>query len=326
MTHTHIQFVSGSKTYLESTRNPAMESKLCTGPCGCVKPLEAFGKYKRAKDGRASKCKECYSEYMRERRKNPEVRAKHAARARERRKNPEVREREAANCREYMERKKRENPEWVAERAANANAKKRKRRREDPVWREEQYAQTKAWVDKQLKEDPNYRAIRRQQKTASQRKRREDPNVRAKEAERMREYSKRPEIRARAAAYIRKRRRENPKVCIKRRLRARLQAALKGTRKAASTKTLVGCTWEQLKMHIEAQFLPDMTWENQGEWEIDHKIPFAAFDLTVEENQFIVMWFPNLQPLWHPDNRRKRATYKKDDQLDLIRRYRAHVG
>ena len=264
-----------------------------------MKPLEAFGKYKRAKDGRASKCKECANECMRERRKNPEVRAKHAARARERRKNPEVRAREAANCREYMERKKRETPEWVAERAANANAKKRKRRREDPVWREEQYAQTKAWLDKRLKEDPGYLTTYKH------------------------EYNKRPEVRARRTTRERKRYKEDPVFCIKARLRSRLQAALKGTAKAASTKTLIGCTWPELKMHIEAQFLPDMTWENQGEWEIDHKIPFAAFDLTVEENQFVVMWFPNLQPLWHPDNMRKSATYKKDDQLDLIRRYRA---
>ena len=280
-------------------------SKYCT-KCGEEKPLEAFGIYKRAKDGRASKCKECYNAYMSERRKNPEIRAKHAAQARERRKNPEVRAREAANCREYMERKKREHPEWVAERAANAAAKKRKRRKDDPVWREEQYAQTKAWVDKQLQENPDYHAIRRQQKTASQRKRRKNPNVRAKEA-----------------AYMRKRYRENPAFCIKERLRARLQAALKGTRKAASTKTLIGCTWPELKMHIEAQFLPDMTWENRGEWEIDHIIPFAAFDMTVEENQFVVMWYPNLQPLWGPDNLIKSDTYKEDDQLDLIRRYRA---
>ena len=63
--------------------------------------------------------------------------------------------------------------------------------------------------------------------------------------------------------------------------------------------------------HIEKQFTPGMTWNNQGkaddEWEIDHIIPFKAFDLSIAENQFIVCWYQNLQPLWGPDNRSKHA-------------------
>jgi len=52
---------------------------------------------------------------------------------------------------------------------------------------------------------------------------------------------------------------------------------------------------EQMLVHLEKQFKPGMTWDNQGkEWEIDHIIPFAAFDLSIAENQFIVCWYQNL--------------------------------
>ena len=86
---------------------------------------------------------------------------------------------------------------------------------------------------------------------------------------------------------------------------------------------LVGCTWPELKAHIEAQFTEGMSWDNQGDWHVDHRIPFAAFDITVEENQYIVNWFRNLQPMWAEENHKKSDAYKEDDKLDLIRRYHA---
>lgn len=75
--------------------------------------------------------------------------------------------------------------------------------------------------------------------------------------------------------------------------------------KSASTEKLLGCSFEQLKSHLESQFLPGMTWENYGEWEIDHRTPLAAFDLTDPEQQSKACHFMNLQPLWGEDNARK---------------------
>jgi hypothetical protein len=65
-------------------------------------------------------------------------------------------------------------------------------------------------------------------------------------------------------------------------LRIRLIDALKGKiNKFESTLELLGCSIEELKLYLEQQFKPDMTWENHGIlWEIDHIKPCAIFDLT----------------------------------------------
>ena len=279
-------------------------SKQCTGPCGEMKPLEAFGKRKDGKDGRRNACKTCRNAqcaaYERKRHKDPEVRAKKRARQlaseRERLKDPEYRAKRLAYKRE-----RRNNPEVRAKRLARCREPKRLAKHRD-------------WCRTYMRErrkNPEFR-----DKRLAYNKR---PETRAKNNAR----DRRPENRAKKAARLRKRRKTDPVFCIKDRLRARLRHALKGISKAATTMTLVGCTWMELEAHLEAQFLPGMTWENRGEWHVDHIIPLKAFDLEVEENQYIVNWFRNLQPMWAADNLKKSAAYEEDDKLDLIRRYRA---
>lgn len=90
-------------------------------------------------------------------------------------------------------------------------------------------------------------------------------------------------------------------------LRTRLGTALKrkGIRKHKKTLKLLGCTLDQLKEHLEKRFTEGMTWENHGEWHIDHIRPLCTFDLTVPEELEKAAHFSNLQPLWAIDNLRK---------------------
>jgi hypothetical protein len=90
-------------------------------------------------------------------------------------------------------------------------------------------------------------------------------------------------------------------------IRNRLYRAIK--LKAKSTLKLVGCSWAELVKHIESLFQPGMTWENHGEWHIDHIRPLASFDLTQEEEQVKACHWSNLQPLWAKDNLEKNAKY-----------------
>lgn len=80
----------------------------------------------------------------------------------------------------------------------------------------------------------------------------------------------------------------------------------KGSRPGCSIE-LLGCTVAEARAHIEAQFAPGMTWENHGEWEIDHIKPIAGFDLTDPEQVRACAHYTNLQPLWMADNRSKGA-------------------
>lgn len=64
----------------------------------------------------------------------------------------------------------------------------------------------------------------------------------------------------------------------------------------------IGCTKEELKDHIEKQFVTGMTWENQGHdgWHLDHIIPLDS--AKTEEELYKLCHYTNLQPLWAKDN------------------------
>jgi hypothetical protein len=69
----------------------------------------------------------------------------------------------------------------------------------------------------------------------------------------------------------------------------------------------VGCSLEELLHHLKSQFKDGMTFENYGEWHIDHIKPLSSFDFNGNkeyiENQLKLAWhFSNLQPLWAKEN------------------------
>lgn len=96
---------------------------------------------------------------------------------------------------------------------------------------------------------------------------------------------------------------------LAKRISNRIQMALKGGHKKSRSTDLLGCSIEDLKMHLEKLFRDGMSWENMGEWEIDHIRPCASFDLTREQEQFKCFHYTNLQPLWALENRIKSDKY-----------------
>ena len=88
------------------------------------------------------------------------------------------------------------------------------------------------------------------------------------------------------------------------RIRTLVTNAIKrsGSEKAAKTEDLLGCTVAEARAHLEAQFLPGMTWDNHGEWHIDHIRPCASFDFSDPQQQKECSHYSNLQPLWAKDN------------------------
>jgi hypothetical protein len=89
---------------------------------------------------------------------------------------------------------------------------------------------------------------------------------------------------------------------LRNRLRTRLFIAIRNNQKAGSAVKDLGCSIDELKLYLENQFEPGMTWDNYGEWHIDHIIPLSHFDLTDREQFLKACHYTNLQPLWGLDN------------------------
>lgn len=72
---------------------------------------------------------------------------------------------------------------------------------------------------------------------------------------------------------------------------------------------LVGCSIDKLKQHLESKFTEGMSWDNYGDWHVDHIKPCASFDLSDPEQQRLCFNYKNLQPLWAADNLSKGDSY-----------------
>lgn len=102
-----------------------------------------------------------------------------------------------------------------------------------------------------------------------------------------------------------------------------IRSAIKSrdAQKSARAIELLGCSIQDFRQHIEALWLPGMTWSNWGrdddEWQLDHIRPIASFDLTDLSQQAACFHFTNYQPLWAPDNRRKGSFYQQPKENDL---------
>jgi hypothetical protein len=66
-------------------------------------------------------------------------------------------------------------------------------------------------------------------------------------------------------------------------------------------------TPEQLIIHLESQFKDTMSWDNYGEWHVDHKLPITHFNIEeMGDKEFMKCWsLDNLQPMWGEENIRK---------------------
>lgn len=75
-----------------------------------------------------------------------------------------------------------------------------------------------------------------------------------------------------------------------------------------SWQDAVGFTLEELKKHLELQFVDGMSWDNYGEWHVDHITPVSSFTCSsIEDKEFKSCWhISNLRPLWAVENIKKR--------------------
>jgi hypothetical protein len=127
------------------------------------------------------------------------------------------------------------------------------------------------------------------------------------------EYFSRPDVRIKSNAYCRNWHKSNreyvnkknreylsvPIRMIRHSLRCRLGRLIK-TGKSSKTMAIIGCDLDLLRLHLEERFSPGMSWDNYGDWHVDHIIPLAK--ASTQEEVERLSHYTNLQPLWAKDN------------------------
>lgn len=103
----------------------------------------------------------------------------------------------------------------------------------------------------------------------------------------------------------------NPLFKLKTRIRKAIRESFNsnGFTKKTKTQNILGCTFDELKLHLESQFQPWMSWDNHGlyngtenyGWDIDHIIPISS--AVTEEDIIRLNHYSNLQPLCSYINR-----------------------
>lgn len=122
------------------------------------------------------------------------------------------------------------------------------------------------------------------------------------------EYSKRPEVIKRRNFLIRERLKNDYVFNLNNRVRCRIASLLRG-KKSRFLQQSLGYSMQDLKTHLEKQFVRGMSWENMQEWHIDHIVPLACLKYKdTNDPIFKFAWaLSNLRPIWKEENLKKHA-------------------
>lgn len=294
-------------------------SKVCN-VCGETKSLTEFGmRNERRSDGTPyiyyrPRCKICRNKRAKELRATPESRAKRSKRGKEYRRRTAEKERARRSTPEYKERqrayrKKRgiKPRQTVQERqqkeAQEGHAKCSKCKERLPLGNF-RYYNTKRFDFKIRScgcltcEKTRFKAIRKTDKYKK----------------RMKEYARVYHQTEKHKNY-RTKYRSDPLVRFRNSISAQVRQHIKAVamerKKNGKLFDHLPYTPEQLVNHIESLWEGGMSWQNYGEWHIDHVCPQAALPYdSLEHPNFQKCWaLENLQPLWASDNACKSSYY-----------------
>lgn len=90
-----------------------------------------------------------------------------------------------------------------------------------------------------------------------------------------------------------------------------------GCNKKSKTANILGLTPKRFREYLESKFKTGMSWDNYGDWHIDHIIPMAAAKNEFEAE--ILNHHLNLQPMWADNNLKKSDSYTEEDKVKMIK-------
>ena len=148
------------------------------------------------------------------------------------------------------------------------------------------------------------------------------PEVRAKKRESDRKYRLKPGVKQKINEQRYEKYHSDPAHKLKTLLRSRLGKVIRRKKASQSFVRQLGCSVDELVIHLESQFYPDprtgemMTWDNHcmDGWHVDHIKELHKFDLYDDEQFKEAAHYTNLQPLWWWQNLEKNRgmTHKKE--------------
>ena len=111
--------------------------------------------------------------------------------------------------------------------------------------------------------------------------------------------------------YTKKKRVENASYRVHVNVSRRLRQHIRLKKELGATwEAVLGYTTADVIAHLESKFCDGMSWDNYGEWHIDHIVPVAFFRAAEHKHAIAECWaLSNLQPLWARDNLRKGARW-----------------
>jgi len=104
--------------------------------------------------------------------------------------------------------------------------------------------------------------------------------------------------------------RATPQHRLENAIRCRIWSGItRGSKRGRRTFEWLGYSIDDLMTHLERQFERGMSWDNYGEWHIDHVLPLSSFSYSQPSDpEFRAAWsLPNLRPLWGKQNASKGA-------------------
>lgn len=265
-----------------------MEQKLCR-ICGKFKDIDNFAKNEKMVDGHRNECRECKNKLYNDKEK-----------AKKRSLDREIKNEGKKVCR-FCKIEKDINDFSIARAQSDGRckickicaAKAQEKYREVPGFKEKQKEYDKKRYDEKreeiLEKKKEYHVGNRYDILKKKKEYRKDPEVKEREKEWRQNNKERFNI------LMKKYKKKNPHSVA---WRSILHSALKrlGSFKQDHTINMLGYSAKDLKYHIESLFTEGMSWDNYGEWQIDHIIPVVTF--TQDDDVKVVCALENLRPLW----------------------------
>lgn len=139
-------------------------------------------------------------------------------------------------------------------------------------------------------------------------------------SEKSKEYQKinREKIKKYIKGYVKNRRKIEPLFKLRMNIRNLIGNSIKNKGYTKKTKTfeILGCSYEEFKQHLERQFKKGMTWDNLGQWHLDHIYPVS---IAKDEAELIKLnHYTNFQPMWAAENISKGNKIIPNTQIKLI--------